>query len=230
MKDYRVTVKVRNNRLLKAIEDAGGTPGMKWCEANGLRYDKVNDLINMTCSPLTAKGELCLEAAKLCDVVNKLPDELWSKQQLYPLEKNFSELEMDHTQVLAHLSISKEQSYLPDFSGLEQIQARALIEKALDTVSTRERNVILLLFMKECSLDDVAGRLGVTVERAQQIRDRALKKMRRPQTLAMLIDCAPEMVGADRHAEIKPASPAITRAAWESARSRALSGCDGSSG
>mgnify|MGYP005820526747 CR=1 FL=1 len=28
-KDYRVTVKVRNNRLLRAIEAAGGAPGQK---------------------------------------------------------------------------------------------------------------------------------------------------------------------------------------------------------
>jgi hypothetical protein len=50
--------------------------------------------------------------------------------------------------------------------------------------------------------------------------------MRTPQTLAMLVDCAPEMVGADRYAVIKPTSPAIARAALEHARSRALSGCD----
>lgn len=43
MRDYRVTVKVRNNRILTAIEAAGGSPGQKWCVANGLPYLQVND-------------------------------------------------------------------------------------------------------------------------------------------------------------------------------------------
>lgn len=38
MKDYRVTVKVRNNRILRAIEAAGGTLVGKWCEEHGLAY------------------------------------------------------------------------------------------------------------------------------------------------------------------------------------------------
>ena len=30
MKDYRITVKVRNNRILKAVEETGSTFGGKW--------------------------------------------------------------------------------------------------------------------------------------------------------------------------------------------------------
>ena len=51
MKDYRITVKVRNNRMLNAIADAGGTPGQKWCAGKGLSYARWNSLINMTSSP-----------------------------------------------------------------------------------------------------------------------------------------------------------------------------------
>ena len=91
-KDYRLTVKVRNNRILKAIEAVGGTPGGKWCAANGLNYVSVNELINLTSSPLNkVDGTLTLNASLLCDVLGKLPEDLWSNEQLYPLVKNFSE-------------------------------------------------------------------------------------------------------------------------------------------
>ncbi len=66
MKDYRVTVKVRNNRILRAIEEAGGTPGQKWCEEQGIGYQSINNLVNMTASPLTADGNLSAPAAMLC--------------------------------------------------------------------------------------------------------------------------------------------------------------------
>lgn len=74
MKDYRITVKVRNNRILKAIEAVGGTPGNKWCEANGLGYGLVNDLINLTASPIGEYGDLRPTAARLCEVLGVLPD------------------------------------------------------------------------------------------------------------------------------------------------------------
>ena len=148
MKDYRITVKVRNNRLLKAIEDAGGTPGQKWCDANGLGYARVNSLINMTSSPLTAEGDLFPDASRLCEVLDKIPDDLWSSEQLYPLEKNFSELEMDYSQVVALLP-SEQQSYLPDFSELEQEQTKGLVSAALSTLTDREREVIRMRFEDE---------------------------------------------------------------------------------
>ena len=117
MNDYRVTVKVRNNRLLKAIEDAGGKTGQKWCETQRLSYASVNDLVNMVISPLTKEGKLTATAARLCEVLDKLPEELWSNEQIYPLERNFSELEMNHAQVMA-LIPSEQKTYEFDCSEI----------------------------------------------------------------------------------------------------------------
>jgi RNA polymerase sigma factor (sigma-70 family) len=187
MKDYRLTIKVRNNRLLKAIEAVGGTPGGKWCAANGLGYSRVNDLINMTSSPLTAEGELHQDAAKLCEVLGKLPEDLWSNEQLYPLEKNFSDIEMDHAQVVALLP-QEQQSYLPDFSEFEQAQTKALVSKAISTLTPREQEVIKMRFTDELTYEECAKRFGVTRERARQIEAKALRKMRHPARIGMFVD------------------------------------------
>ena len=90
MSDYRVTVKVRNNRILKAMKEIGAEPGQKWCEANGLVYTQINNLINMTESPLLKTGALSTSAERLCDVLGKLAEELWTNDQIRPLEKNFT--------------------------------------------------------------------------------------------------------------------------------------------
>lgn len=187
MKDYRLTIKVRNNRLLKAIEEAGGTPGQKWCDANGLGYTRVNSLINMTSSPLTAEGTLFPDAARLCDVLGKLPEDLWSNEQLYPLERNFSEIEMSHEQVVALLP-QEQQQYLPDFSELENAQTKKLVSTALSTLTDREREVIRMRFEEDLTYDECAKRFDVTRERIRQIEDKAMRKLRHPTRIGMFVD------------------------------------------
>lgn len=188
MKDYRITVKVRNNRLLKAIEAVGGTPGQKWCDEHGLSYIRVNKLINMTSSPLTALGELYPDAERLCEILGKIPSDLWSNEQLYPLERNFSEMEMDYSQVLALLPNS-DQSYLPDFSELEARQTKKLISNALSTLTSREREVIKIRFEDDLTLEEIGARLGVTGTRVLQIEAKALRKLRHPDNSRNLVDC-----------------------------------------
>lgn len=189
MKDYRITVKVRNNRILKAIEAVGGTPGNKWCEANGLGYGLVNDLINLTASPIGEYGDLRPTAARLCEVLGVLPDDLWSNEQLHPLERNFSYMEMDHSQVLALSSSGGgEQAYLPDFSAIDQRETRALLDKAKARLTEREREVIALRYEKDLSLQECAKILKYTVERIRQIESKALRKLRHPSSVAIFLD------------------------------------------
>ena len=188
MKDYRITVKVRNNRLLKAIEAIGGETGQKWCDENGLSYNRVNKLINMKCSPLTALGELYPDAERLCEILDKIPSDLWSNEQLYPLERNFSEMEMDYSQVLALLPNS-EQSYLPDFSEIEEKQTKKLLSNALSTLTSREQEVIRLRFEDDLTLDEIGRRLGVTNTWIRQIEVKALRKLRHSDNSIKLVDC-----------------------------------------
>ena len=189
-KDYRLTVKVRNNRILKAIEAVGGTPGGKWCAANGLGYISVNDLINMTSSPPKGDGTLTLNASLLCDVLGKLPEDLWSNEQLYPLVKNFSEMEMDYGQVCALLP-SSEQSYLPDFSEMEEAETTKLVDEAVGCQTSREAKVLRLRFYEDMTLAAIGEQFGVQKERVRQIEAKALRKLRHPrlaEKLSELVD------------------------------------------
>lgn len=197
MKDYRLTIKVRNNRLLKAIEAAGGTPGGKWCEENGLSYARVNDLVNMTASPMRVNGMLRPEAARLCEILGKIPEDLWSNEQLHPLERNFSEMEMDHAQVVALLP-PEQQSYLQDFSGIENEQTTALVDRALSTLRSADRDVIRMRFHEGMTLDECGKRLGVTTERVRQIEMRALRCLRHPSRVGILIDAVDGIDVAER--------------------------------
>jgi RNA polymerase sigma factor (sigma-70 family) len=192
MSDYRVSIKVRNNRILKAIEESGGTIGQKWCEENGLSYASINLFVNMTLGPLDNELNLRAQAAKLCEVLGKIPDELWNKEQLIPLEKNFSELELNHSQVSALLE-NTEGSYTPCFIDYQQSKAQLSIDKALSTITKREENLIRLRFQDEKTLDECATIFGVSKERIRQIEAHVLRKLRMPDRAAPLKDALEDL-------------------------------------
>ena len=182
MSDYRVTVKVRNNRILKAIKDVGGEPGQKGCEATGLVYTQINSLINLTESPLLKTGGLSTSAERLCDVLGKLPEELWTNNQIRPLEKNFTELDMTQDQVMALLPLS-ETSYIQDFDkkDLEKVMAAAL-----STLDRKEQKILNLRFKEGLFLEEIAEKYDITRERVRQIEAKALRKLRHPSTSSLL--------------------------------------------
>jgi RNA polymerase sigma factor (sigma-70 family) len=188
MKDYRVTIKVRNNRILRAIEESGGTPGQKWCKANGLCYKQVNEYINMVEAPTTSMGDLRPSAIKLCEVVDKIPQDLWSSEQLFPLETNIGEMEMDYLQVTSLLS-ADEQSYLPEFPEIQAEQTSKLLDDVLNTLPVREQKVIKARFYDDLSLEECAKLYDVTRERIRQIEQKALKKLRQPCRIGIIADC-----------------------------------------
>ena len=182
MSDYRVTIKVRNNLILKAIKNAGGEPGLKWCQANGLAYGCVNDLINLTASPIASYekngegGGLRPIAIKLCEVLNAIPDDLWSSDQLRPLEKNFTELEMTQEQVQALLP-SQGTQYIQDFGADD---AHKTIENAMSDLTERENKLLHYRFYEEKTLEECGEIFAVTRSRIRQIEEKALRKLRHP--------------------------------------------------
>ena len=187
MKDYRITLKVRNNRILRAVEETGNKFGGKWCRANGVDYSKAVQLVAMTASPINDEGHLIEAAVQLCDALNKTPDDLWSKEQIYPLEKNFSDMEMDHEQILALLP-NDQRSIEHDTSAVENAQASKLIGETLKSLTKREEECIRLRFYQDMTLEGCAQNMGITRERVRQIELRAIRKLRHPQRVGMLVD------------------------------------------
>jgi hypothetical protein len=188
MKDYRVTIKVRNNRILTAIAKAGGEVGGKWCFANGLTYTTVNSLINMTVGPLLASGNLSGTAERLCEVLNCLPEDLWSNEQLYPLEKNFSEFEMSHEQIMALTDGPVDL----DMSSIEDAERKKHVGLAVSLLPQRQQEVLRLRFTEDMTLGETGAAMGVTRERVRQIEQKALRNLRNPKLAGLMAGLLPE--------------------------------------
>jgi RNA polymerase sigma factor (sigma-70 family) len=175
VKDYRVTVKVRNNRLLRAIENCGYTPGQKFSDACGVPYVKVNNLLNMTVSPLNADGKIRPFVEKLIDFLCVPFDELFSSEQCEALATNKSEREVDAEQMFA-LTNSEPLQLIHD-DGLSNA-----IESALGILKEKERKVIEMRYgfngEQERTLEQIGDQWNIGRERVRQIELNALRKIR----------------------------------------------------
>ena len=174
VKDYRVKLSVKNNRIMRALESQGVDSLPKWCKENNVSYHGISMLINLKSSPITKHGRLTGCAKSICDALCLLPDDLWSVYQLQPLEKNYSEIQLDRDQIAVIMGDEEVGYDLPEDHG----DIKKIVESVLDGLPKKEKDVIKLRFWDEKSLDEISDHFNVTRERVRQIELKALGRMR----------------------------------------------------
>jgi len=141
MTDYRVQIKVRNARLLRAIEQACHQPGQIFAGEVGISYTgHLLPYLNLKRTPFDENGDLRPCAEKLCVFLNCLPDELWSEEQRYPLVTNAAEIELSAASV--NELLASPSSCTDPLSLLEKQQAAQAVQPKRSTAySTCSRHV-----------------------------------------------------------------------------------------
>ncbi len=199
MTDYRIRISVRNARLLRAIERAGHRPGAPFAAAVGISYAcALLPYLNLTRSPLNREGLLRECAWALCGYLGASPFDLWSDDQLQPLERNHSTFEIDAERVQALISRRDPDGDPERFACRAQV--KRLLLGAMDRLTTREATVIQGRFFDDLTLEEIGKQLGVTKERVRQAELKALKKLRSdPRVTAPLADFV-DLIGDTRDA------------------------------
>jgi RNA polymerase sigma factor (sigma-70 family) len=180
-KDYRVTVKVRNARIINALAEMGEVVGAKVSAKIGIPYSKLLALSNLAISPIDKDGNVIAEVLKICDFTNKMPLELFSPDQIVPLETNTAEVEMTAEEVEI-LMLSSSGSHNPE-KLLSDSQSAQAIKDLLDTLSPRESKILQLRYGMDCdthTYEEIGKVFEVTKDRIRQIEAKALRKMREP--------------------------------------------------
>lgn len=182
MTDYRVQIKVRNARLLRAIEKAGHQPGQIFAREVGISYTgHLLPYLNLKRTPFDENGDLRPCAEMLCVFLNRLPDELWSEDQRYPLLTNAAEIELSAASV--HELLASPSDCADPLSLLEKKQAAQAVDALLDTLTPREAEVLRLrhgIDGEPMNLEEMAKAKGCSRERIRQIEAKALRKLRAP--------------------------------------------------
>ena len=194
MTDYRVQIKVRNARLLRAIEKAGHQPGQIFAREVGISYTgHLLPYLNLKRTPFDENGDLRPCAEMLCVFLNRLPDELWSEEQRYPLVTNAAEIELSAASV--HELLASPSDCADPLSLLEKKQAAEAVDALLDTLTPREAEVLRLrhgIDGEPMNLEEMAKAKGCSRERIRQIEAKALRKLRAPARQTVLMDVVVE--------------------------------------
>lgn len=179
-KDYRINIKVRNNRLIEAIEESGGQLGAKWCKANNLCYTRVNDLIRLKDSPLQKNQiDLTKTAYRLCEILNKSPNELWSDEQISPLQMNDVSVKLtgDSMKQLVSYTETRPDSLL----ALTEIKER--VQEVMEGLTAREQKLLRMRYYDNMTLAESAKEFNVSTERVRQMEAKTFRKLRHPTRL-----------------------------------------------
>ena len=141
-------------------------------------------------------------AKELLDIGESLSHEMGTLSTVQDIAREVSLPEREVTELLSHVqreisleSLTREEdskSHIPEFlvqdalpspeQALKQEAMKKAVDDALKTLSPRERYIIKRFFGLDGDepepLSQVAKRLGISRERARQLKDRALKKLR----------------------------------------------------
>ena len=93
MRDYRIKVNIRNNRLLEALEKKNyvinGNPSvMKFCKLHGLFYILTNLLFSGKVSPINKSNQLTPTAKRVLDYLDLTIEQAFTEKQLKGFAKN----------------------------------------------------------------------------------------------------------------------------------------------
>lgn len=208
-KDYRVEVRVKNNILLKKIEETGHESVADFCRHHNLSPQKVGEYINFKCPPLNKNGTWSLVFGKLAEILKCLPEDLCPPQHLKKaLLKNKTSFSMDISEV-AGLLVGSSEDAAPLIDHVLKDEGIKIINDSLSKLTPREERVLRMRFGLtqdgiEHSLSDVGREYDVNKERIRQIEAKALRKLKHPVYSKNLRDVG-ETFGVSYHShEIKP--------------------------
>jgi RNA polymerase sigma factor (sigma-70 family) len=178
--DYRVVVKVKNARLLRAMERAGVRNQSELARLANASLHAVGQLANLTTEGMRKNGEWRKVVMDVSAALRCMPEDIVPDAHRYlALTKNVASFDTDIEEVAALLDGRS--------SDLERLtDLKITIGRSLAMLSPRERDLLERRFgldgAGEESFEEIAETLGVSAPRVRQIVDRAISKLRNPRT------------------------------------------------
>jgi hypothetical protein len=207
MSDYAISVKVRNGRIRRKIDECGFSSVSELCRKSGLHPQRIGALLNLKTPPLTGDGRWRRSAAALAEVLGCTCEDLFSEtQRTLALRDNRGECFITETGFLK-LSGRVERPLLenPGEQLLEDADEQAKIEvirRALDglNLAARDRSIVESHFgigCEERTLVDLALEHDVSYDFVKSRVSRALSKLATRRSLLQAYQPADAMGTAD---------------------------------
>ena len=196
--DYRVKITIRNERILKLIEDQGYVSVRKFCEAQKIEYQRTTELISGKLKPIKNNGELCYTCNQLLKALGAEFEDCFTPRQMKGFNKRSFEIKVKEESLRALINPTVNQ----EMKMIEQ-DAKNNIRYAIEIgLEPREAAMLKMKFGfddgHEQTLEQIATTFGVSRERVRQIIAKAKRRMSHPNVMRQILKS-----GADEVFNIK---------------------------
>ena len=188
IKDYRVKITIRNEKILSKMESLGYVSVMNFCHKTGLPYQPVTEIINGKLKPLSMKGTLKPFVQSVLDLLQMTPDEAFTDRQLQGFNKSgyiFKLKEQEMRQLVDPVQ-NQERKVIENDIKLKIVQA---MHKRLND---REERFLSLKYGfnggAEHTLEEISKMFNVSRERVRQIIKRGERKLKHPEVMDSIIN------------------------------------------
>lgn len=168
-RDYEITVKVRNGRILSRALECGYESIAELSRASGITYSRLVDLVAMREKPIGADGDYRPFVETLAALLQCEAEDLFTDTQRNGrVVTNTGTVFLDEPE-FARLSSRG------DFE--QSLVVKSTADRLLSILNPREADIIARRISGE-TLYEAGASHGITAERVRQIESKSLRKMR----------------------------------------------------
>jgi len=188
MKDYRIKITIRNERLLHPIEKMGYKSVAEFCKDKNLNISRVYKILNGQCPPIDKNNNLKPYVIELLGILNINIDDAFTKRQLNGFKRTSFTIKASEAHLLKLTDPIKNQE-----QKLIEQQVNDSLSKVLKKhLHKRERIIIKMIFglgtSKTYTYTEIAELFVISIPRASQIGKRAIKKLKNHNVLKSLTE------------------------------------------
>ena len=193
MKDYRVKVTIRNERLLSVMEEKGHESVAAFCKAYKLSAPFVRDVINGRKPPLDRNKEILPTVKELLDILSLTVEQAFTPRQLQGFRKNTFEVKVEEKQLKQLVNPVRNHEML-----MMEKDTSHTLNVMLGELNPREEKIVRMLhgigMKSDHTMEEVGLMFKVTSSAISAIHKRALRKLSRVQNLKKLQDAGADDV------------------------------------
>ena len=187
MKDYRVKVTIRNERLLSVMEEKGHESVAAFCKAYKLSAPFVRDVINGRKPPLDRNKEILPTVKELLDILSLTVEQAFTPRQLQGFRKNTFEVKVEEKQLKQLVNPVRNHEML-----MMEKDTSHTLNTMLGELNPREEKIVRMLhgigMKSDHTMEEVGLMFKVTSSAISAIHKRALRKLSHIQNLKKLQD------------------------------------------
>lgn len=176
MSDYRIEAKIRNARLLRAIESIGESP-TGFAKKRGLNISRMCEIVAMKTAPVNATGDWWPEVMAICEATRKMPSDLFTERQMKRAEKTSIVKDVEEADLAIESQVATQDLLPPPECRIDAKRAATEVFEWLCEKNPRAAKAVSM-HHEGATLEEIGGEIGASRERVRQIVAKSTRQMR----------------------------------------------------